>query len=72
MALENADLLAVCRPAAGTYKITVADFKSAAGTLPPGVEVNDILIWNGAEWARADRLDHGVIQLGAGEVDYLE
>ena len=59
MALNDNDLLAVCRPAAGTYKITVGDFKTAAGTVPPGVNEGDILIWNGTEWARSDTLDGG-------------
>ena len=33
MALSDNDLLAVCRPATGTYKITVGDFKTAAAVL---------------------------------------
>ena len=60
MALDNNDLLAVCRPASGTYKITVGDFKTAAGSVPPGVNEGDMLIWNGAEWARTDQIDGGV------------
>lgn len=72
MALENNDLLAVCRPASGTFKITVGDFKTAAGTLPPGVNAGDILIWNGTEWARSDTLDAGIVDLGSGEVDYIQ
>ena len=60
MALDNDDLLAVCRPAAGTYKITIGDFKSASGAVPPGINTGDMLIWNGTEWARTDEIDGGV------------
>ena len=70
MALDNEDLLAVCRPASGTFKVTFADFKTAAGSLPPGIKVGDILIWNGSEWARSDTADGGAVNLGGGEFDY--
>ena len=70
MALSDNDLLAVCRPASGTYKITVGDFKTASGSVQPGVELNDILIWNGTEWARSDVADGGTKFLSANEYDY--
>ena len=54
MALENTDLLVAYRPGESKhYKIAIADFPTGGGggSLPDGVNTDDILIWNGSAWA---------------------
>ena len=54
MALENTDLLVAYRPGESKhYKIAIADFPTGGGSgsgVPDGVNVGDILVWNGAAW----------------------
>ena len=53
MAIENTDLLVAYRPGEQKhYKISIADFPTGGGGsgVPDGVNVGDILVWNGSAW----------------------
>ena len=56
---------------ADQLRSTNIDVEAAlAAGVPPGVEVNDILIWSGTQWARSDVADGGTQFLSVNEYDY--
>ena len=70
MALANNDLLIIQKPATKIhYKIKVSDFPTGT-TIPDGNNVDDYLVWTGAQWSVSDIIDGGAVNLGGGEVDY--
>ena len=61
MAIENTDLLVAYRPAEQKhYKIAIQDFSAGSSDIPDGLNVGDILVWDGSEWTATFTADGGV------------
>ncbi len=61
MAIENTDLLVAYRPTEQKhYRISIADFPTGDGNpIPNGLNVGDILVWDGNSWEPSFTVDGG-------------